>query len=59
MKFLKKIILRYRGVVDIDIRVTEIANGFLVNNKFIATKEEVVIEVNKIILNPDILFHAN
>lgn len=56
MKTLKKILLRYRGMIDIEIRVEEIANGYLVNNRYLPTKGEVQKEIMAIIEDPGILY---
>ena len=56
MKLLKKILLRYRAMVDIEIRVEEISNGYLVNNRYFKTRKEVTEEISTVVGNPNILF---
>lgn len=56
MKQLKQILLRYRGMVDIEIIIEEISNGYLVNRKYFPTREDVQIEVMDIIKDPGLLY---
>ena len=57
-KILNKILLQYFGTIDIEIKITEISNGYLVNNKYVPTRDAVQAEVIEIIKDPSILIQS-